>query len=81
METLIAFSGFMRMLDAQVEEKKHHLDLTTVDPKAASSASAAPAEGSMVNAQITSLSGAAPRIAAAAAVGLAADLAPGSPQP
>ena len=42
----------------QVEEKKHFLDLTTRDPKAVPSAPAASAEGSMVNAQITSISGA-----------------------
>ena len=48
----------------QVDEKKHHLDLTTRSPKDANSAPAAPAEGSMVNAQITSVSGVVPRIAA-----------------
>ena len=72
----IAASELMPMLNAQVEEKKHHLDLTTRDDKETNSASAAPVEGSMVNAQITSVSGAAPSIAFVAVASLE-----GSPQP
>ena len=42
----------------QVEEKRHFLDFTTREPEAAARLTSAPAEGDMVNAQITSVSGA-----------------------
>lgn len=43
----------------QVEDKRHFLDLTTKEPQAAGNLSAAPKAGSMINAQVTSVSGAA----------------------
>ena len=41
----------------QVEKNKHFVDFTIRDPEAAAQLTAAPREGEMVNAQITSLSG------------------------